>query len=321
MMKILWFFWKRLFFLVAVCLLSAGRPDLAEAGKVRVVTSIFPLYDFTSQIGGNLVDVKLLLPPGVEAHGFSPTPHDMVTISKSDLFLYISNGLEPWVLKITSALDGEKIKSIEVGKEIFSDIDDKVKTGARDEEGDYHEGHRHPGRDPHLWLDPHLAIKMVKAIAAALSDIDSRHGEAYSRRSKAYIQKLTLFDRETEEALKNCKVRTIVSGGHFAFGSFAKRYGLTAVSPFKGYSPSAQPSPKAIARLVKIVRETGSKVIFHEELIEPKVARIVAGETGGHLLLLHGVHNVSKDELQRGETYLSLMERNVQNLRRGLQCQ
>ena len=147
------------------------------------------------------------------------------------------------------------------------------------------------------------------------------HGEAYSRSSEAYIQKLTRFDRETEEALKNCRVRTIVSGGHFAFGSFAKRYGLTAVSPFKGYSPSAQPSPKAIARLVKIVREIGSKVIFHEELIEPKVARIVAGETGGHLLLLHGVHNVSKDELQRGETYLSLMERNVQNLRRGLQCQ
>jgi len=321
MMKILWFFWKRVFFLVAVCLLSAGQPGLAEAGKVRVVTSIFPLYDFTSQVGGNLVDVKLLLPPGVEAHGFSPTPHDMVTISKSDLFLYLSNGLEPWALTITSALDSGKIKIIEVGKKIFSDIDDKVKGSGQDAEGDHHEGHRHPGRDPHLWLDPHLAVEMVKVITVALSDIDPGHGEAYSRNSKAYIQKLTRFDRETEEALKDCKVRTIVSGGHFAFGSFAKRYGLTAVSPFKGYSPSAQPSPKAIARLVKIVREIGSKVIFHEELIEPKVARIVAGETGGHLLLLHGVHNVSKDELQRGETYLSLMERNVQNLRRGLQCQ
>ena len=171
-MKILWFFWKRVLFLVVVCLLSAGRPGLADAGKVRVVTSIFPLYDFTSQVGGNLVDVKLLLPPGVEAHGFSPTPHDMVTISKSDLFLYLSNGLEPWALTITSALDSGKIKIIEVGKKIFSDIDDKVKGSGQDAEGDHHEGHRHPGRDPHLWLDPHLAVEMVKVIAAALSDID-----------------------------------------------------------------------------------------------------------------------------------------------------
>ncbi|MBW1635609.1 MAG: zinc ABC transporter substrate-binding protein [Deltaproteobacteria bacterium] len=321
MSEIILFFAKRVFFPVLVLIFSVGRCDLAEAGKVSVVTSIFPLYDFTSQVGGDLVDVKLLLPPGVEAHGFSPTPHDMITISKSDLFLYLSNGLEPWALTITSALDSGKTKIVEIGKEIFPDIDDKVKGGRSDVEGDYHEGHRHPGRDPHIWLDPRLAVEMVKVIAAALSDIDPGHAEMYSSSSRAYIKELSRFDRATEESLKNCRVRVIVSGGHFAFGSFAERYDLTAVSPFKGYSPSAQPSPRAIARLVKIVRKTGSKVIFHEELIEPKVARIVAGETGGHLLLLHGVHNVSKDELQRGETYLSLMERNVQNLRQGLQCQ
>ena len=321
MIKIGLFFSKRVFFPVLVLFFSIGCWDLAEAGKVNVVTSIFPLYDFTSQIGGDLVNVRLLLPPGVEAHGFSPTSHDMIAISKSDLFLYISNGLEPWALTITSALDSGKTKIVEIGKEIFPDIDDKVKVGKGDTEGDHHEGHRHPGRDPHIWLDPHLAVEMVKVIAAALSEIDPGHGKVYESSSRAYIEKLSRFDRETEQNLKNCKIRTIVSGGHFAFGSFAGRYGLTAVSPFKGYSPSAQPSPRAIARLVKIVRKTGSSVIFHEELIEPKVARIVAGETGGHLLLLHGVHNVSRDELQRGETYLSLMERNVQNLRQGLQCQ
>ncbi len=312
---------NKVLFTFCLFLFSIGYVYAAEAGKVKVVTSIFPLYDFASQVGGDLVDVKLLLPPGVEAHGFSPTPHDMVTVTRADLFLYLSDILEPWAGTIVAALGADKGKVVEVGKEIMNTKDGHADRGKRNSTDDHIDGHPRASGDPHIWLDPHMAVEMVKVIEIVLSEVDPEHSEIYRNNSRVYIKELELFDAGTEQILRNCKVRTIISGGHFAFGSFAKRYRLTAVSPFRGYSPNAQPSPKAIAELVKIVRRTGSTVIFHEELIQPKVARIVARETGGRLMLLHGVHNVSREELEQGETYLSLMKKNVQNLKQSLQCQ
>ncbi len=300
---------KRVAFL-GILLFFSSQLLAVAAEKTTVVTSIFPLYDFTSQVGGDLVDVKLMLSPGVEAHGFSPTPHDIIGVQRAELFLYTSDYLEPWAGTIVDALGTKIGRVVEVGKEIISG-----ESGHAD-----HDDHHH-GPDPHVWLNPVLAAKMVRVIEAALSEVDPTNSAVYKRNSMAYINKLIFFDKQTEQDLQNCKSHTIISGGHFAFGSFAERYGLTAVSPFKGFSPDAQPSPKAIGRLVKIMRETGSNVVFHEELIQPKIARIIADETGGRLLLLHGVHNVSKRELARGETYLSLMQDNVKNLRTGLRCQ
>ena len=301
---------KRVFFVVCTILFVVVQSNAIATEKVSVVTSIFPLYDFTVQVGGDLVDVELMLPPGVEAHGFSPTPNNMISVKRADLFLYTSDILEPWAGTIVAAVGNKDGKVVEVGKEIISD-----------ESGHIDHNEQHQGLDPHIWLDPALAVEMVEVIEAALSEGDPENSAAYKNNSAEYISKLHQFDKQTEQILQKCQLRTIVSGGHFAFGAFAKRYGLIAVSPFQGFSPDAQPSPKAIAELVKTVQKTGSRVIFHEELIQPKVARIIANETGARLLLLHGVHNVSRDELERGENYLSLMKKNVENLKQGLQCQ
>ena len=286
--------------------------SLASAEKMRVVVSSFPLYDFAKKVGGNLVDVKLLLPPGVEAHGFSPTPHDMIAMQRADLFLYTSKNLESWAEAFVEASPTGKSNGIEVGEHL---------TLSGDDQHHDHNGEGGYGGDPHIWLNPLLAMKMVAVISAELKKVDSSHRDQYEKNSSKYIEDLRQLDDEIEKSLVSCKYHTIISGGHFAFGSFAKRYRLEALSPFKGYSPDAQPSPRGIANLVKYVRQTGGKAIFHEELIQPKIAKIIAGETGATLLLLHGVHNVSKDELQRGETYLSLMKKNLDNLKLGLQCQ
>ena len=301
---------KKVVFVAGVFAFAFSCQCVIAAEKVSVVTSIFPLYDFTRQIGGTLVDVRIMLPHGVEAHGFSPTPRDMIAVKRADLFLYTSDIMEPWAGDIVTAVGAKNGKVVEVGKEITSG-----KTDHQDHDG-YHQG-----MDPHIWLNPVLAMEMVKVIEAALCEVDPGNSEVYKRKSIEYIRKLVQFDKETKRILQNCKLRTIVSGGHFAFGAFAKRYDLTAVSPFHGFSPDAQPSPKTIAELIKTVRATGSKFIFHEELIQPKVAKIIADETGGRLLLLHGTHNVSKKEFENGETYLSLMLKNRENLELGLQCQ
>ncbi|WP_457576031.1 metal ABC transporter solute-binding protein, Zn/Mn family [Desulfomarina sp.] len=305
-------YWKTLCCFIWVMLLLSSYPGQAAA-KLHVVTSIFPLYDFARQVGGEKVEVRLLLPPGIEAHGFSPTPRDLVTVSRADLFLYTSRFLEPWAEAVVSAMGGDQGRVVEVGREIIAHQMKHHKPV-----GD-HEGHG--GIDPHIWLDPLNAVEMVNVISSVLVEMDPGNGGFYRQNSRIYVEKLVEFDRDTKEILGNCRLKTIVSGGHFAFGPFAARYGLKAVSPFKGYSPNGQPSPRAIAGLVDIIRKTGSGVIFHEELVQPKIARVIAEETGVKLLLLHGIHNVSRDELERGETWLSLMKKNVANLKQGLQCQ
>ncbi len=181
--------------------------------------------------------------------------------------------------------------------------------------------HHHGGKDPHIWVDLAYAQQMVDTIAQALAQKDPENKDFYLANAKAYNAKLAALDGRFQKTLANCKHDTIIYGGHFAFGYFAKRYNLKHESPYEGFAPNAQPSPKAIAELVDKVKASGIKFIYHEELLDPKVARTVSRETGVALDLLHGAHNVSKDELKAGVTYLDIMNENHDKLKVGLECQ
>lgn len=279
----------------------------AETGKVQVVASIFPVYDFIRVVGGERVKLTQLLPPGVEAHGFAPTPRDIVRINQADLFVYTGEVMEPRVAKMIRSLDGD-VQVVDVS-------DDQVPM-----EMEHHGKHDHHGGDPHFWLDPIKAKIMVEEITRALIQVDPDHQAGYQLRSKNYLEQLTALDADIRAGLKNCRHHTIISGGHFAFGHFIKRYHLQAISAYPGFSPDGKPSPRGIATLIKRMEETGATAVFHEELMEPKVAKIIVEETGAKLLLLHGVHNVSKQERADHVSYLSLMTGNLTRLRQGLQC-
>ncbi len=282
----------------------------AETDKLKVVTTLFPTYDFVRQIGGDLLEVTLLLPPGVESHSFAPTPWDMVTINRAAVFVFTGEDMEPWVGDLLDGVDNKKLLVVDAGLGIKFLV-----------EKNYHHG-KHDGiKDPHIWLDPIKAEKMVRTIGEALAQADPANQEVYLEKTDNYIAKLMILDRDIRRSLAKCRLNTIISGGHFAFGSFAKRYNIKAVSAYKGFSPNAKPGPKGIVELVKTMKKVGSKVVYHEELIDPKVARIVAEETGAVLRLLHGAHNVSLQERRQGVTYISIMRQNLAYLREGLQCQ
>ncbi len=110
-------------------------------------------------------------------------------------------------------------------------------------------------------------------------------------------------------------------GGHFAFGYFARRYKLDYISPYSGFSPDAEPTPKKVAELTEVLKKTGNNTVFFEELIEPRVARTLAKETGTSLVLLHGAHNVSKEELSGGQSYIAIMRANLAALKKALGSQ
>ncbi|MDD3345345.1 MAG: zinc ABC transporter substrate-binding protein [Candidatus Omnitrophica bacterium] len=293
----------------------------AQQDKVRleVITTLFPTYDFARQVGGEKVNVFLLLPPGVEAHAFEPKPQDVVRINKADVFIYTGRYMEPWVEDLLKGVSNKKLVVVDSsrGIDLMDERDHDEDDHDEEEEGGHH---HHGGKDPHIWLDLANAQIMVDNIAGALAEKDPANNDFYLENAREYKIKLADLDRRFKETLATAKHKTIIYGGHFAFGYFAKRYGLEYDSPYEGFSPNAEPSPRAIAELIDKLNASGIKYIYYEELLDPKVARAIAQETGARLELLHGAHNLSKDGLKKGVTFLDVMEDNLKKLKAGLEC-
>ncbi len=289
----------------------APARDLKSNGKLAIISTLFPTYDFARQIAGDKADVFLLLPPGVESHSYEPKPGDIMAINRADVFIFTGKYMEPWADDLLSGIDNKQLKVVDASLGINL-------LGSKDE--DHEDAHHlHGAKDPHIWLDLQNAQIMVDTISDAISAKDPANKSYYMKRAAAYKSELKELDEEYKSVVKRCKFSTIVYGGHFAFGYLAKRYGLTYVSPYEGFSPNAEPGPQKIAALIETLRRTGMKNIFFEELIDPKVARSIAGETGANLLLLHGAHNISKDELSKGKTFYQIMEDNLKRLKNGLE--
>jgi len=289
----------------------------ADPAKLGVVTTLFPLHDFARAVGKDRVHVTLLLPPGVEPHTFEPTPRDMTRITKADVFIYTGKFMEPWVEDILAGIANPELLVVDAsqGIELLHTEDDEAHEHAG---GHEHHGDPHAGCDPHIWLDLGNAQKMVAGVARALAQKDPAHRAEYLRQATEYKTALGQLDEEFKQALSRCKHRTIMYGGHFAFGYFARRYGLRHVSPYKGFAPDAEPSPKRIVEMIGKMKALGVKHLFHEELIDPRVAKVVAEETEAELLLLHGAHNVSKSDMAQGVRYIDIMRGNLGRLKIGL---
>jgi zinc transport system substrate-binding protein len=296
-----------------------GREPAPGEKKLRVVTTLFPLHDFVRTIGGDRVEARLLLPPGVEPHNFEPRPEDVVLLDKAELFVYTNRYMEPWA---DSLLKGIRNRNLEV---VDASAGVAFMRATEDDDHDDHgaEGHDHhhhgEGMDPHVWLSIPNAVKMVSNIAAALERKDPTGAASYRKNAEAYRARLIELDGRFKAGLSGCRQHLFLHGGHYAFGYLAKQYGLTYVSAY-AVSADAEPTSKKMMELVKQLRKNSLGYIFYEELLSPRVAETLARETGATLLKLHGIHNVSREDLAGGATYISLMEQNLKNLRTGLQC-
>ena len=177
------------------------------------------------------------------------------------------------------------------------------------EEGEY---------DPHYWLDPINGLIMTESIKEALIEAMPENRAIFEANAAELVSALESLDRDFITAFEKTQSKTILSGGHFAFGYFAKRYGLDNMSPYVGFSPDAEPTPRRIADLIDTIESTKAKAIFYEELIDPRVATIISQEAGVEMLLLHGAHNISKDEITGGISYIEIMKGNLERLKIGL---
>lgn len=288
-----------------------------STSTIMVVSTIFPIYDFARQIGGDKVDVSLLLPPAAEAHSFEPTPNDIFKINEADLFIYIGDFMETWAKDIINSLPYDKInnKIIAAGSNITL-----IHSAEEHEHSDKNNiEHAHGQSDPHIWLDFDNAKIISQNIANALIQKDPANAKFYQENLRKYQEELSQLDQTYQTKLKNCQTRQIVYGGHYAFGYLAQRYELEYAAA-QGFSPDSEPTADDLINLIKQVKQNKIEYIFYEELASPKIAETLAQETDTKILPLTSAHNITKSDYQRQISFITQMQTNLDNLIIGLDC-
>lgn len=290
-------------------------------GKVNVVTSFYPLYDFAKNIGGEHVNVVNMIPAGIEPHDWSPKSRDIDNASKAQLFLYNGAGLEGWVDDFLDGLSaGSKPVTVEVSKGIElihgnpEEAEEHHEEGHDEAEGEHHD---HGDFDPHTWVSPKSALIMAETIMNSLIEADAAHKSDYEANYKAFADKLKQLDAKFASSIAGAPRKEIVVS-HQAFGYLCRDYGLTQM-PIMGLSPDAEPRSQDIVNISKFVKEHDVKYIFFEELVSDTIAKTIADETGAETLVLNPIEGLTEAEEQKGEDYVSLMETNLQNLMKALQ--
>lgn len=284
--------------------------------KIKVIATIFPQYDFAKQIGGDKVEVSLLLTPGTETHTYEPTPQDIINVNNSDLFIYTGENMEPWSDKIASSLDTDTI-ILDASKDIKL-IESKHDENEDHSEEEHEHSHNHEF-DPHIWLNPQNAIGMVNNITDELCNIDPQNANYYKQNAENYIKELNELDTDIQNTIENSSTNKIAFGGAFAYMYFLDRYNLEYVTAYDSCGEDTEPSVSNVKMVVDYMNKNNLPVIFYQELSSGKIADSIASETGAQKLVFHTIHNVSQEELDNGETYISLMRKNLENLKIALQ--
>lgn len=256
--------------------------------SVEIVATIFPQYDFLREITkGADVKLEMLISPGKEVHGFESTLSDISKVSDSDLFVYVGSEDDNWVKNVPDS-GNTRIALCDIVK-------------------DY--------EDEHIWTSPKNVIRIVQSLKDALCKIDPENAEIYMSNTEKYISELKKLDKGFEDAISKSENKTVVFAERFPFLNFAKDYNISFHSAFEGCSTETEAGIKTIDFLVKKVCEEQIPAIFTIEFSDRIVAEQISRETGAEILLFHSCHNVTEEEFRNGETYLSLMTKNLENLK------
>lgn len=300
---------------LAVCCSCGKTETKKDDGKLNVVTTIFPPYDFAKNAGGEYVNVSMLLKPGMESHSYDPTPQDIIKIQECDLFIYTGGESDEWVKDILESSD-KKPKKVLAMMDIADTVEEETVEGMEKEEeendGDEIE------YDEHVWTSPKNAINITASITNALCQLDENHQASFTQNMMAYRRELLQLDNSFREVADNAKRKTIVFGDRFPFRYLADEYDLKYYAAFPGCSAETEPSPSTVSFLIDKVREEKIPVVFSIEFSNGKVADTICESTGAKKLTLHSCHNVTQDEFDSGISYLSLMQKNVQALKEAL---
>lgn len=284
----------------------------AGDGRLRVLTSFYPMYDFACKIGGDCIDVTNMVPSGTEPHDWEPSTNDLKNLEKADVFIYNGADMEPWADDLLVSRS-DTLRVVEASENVeLRTTDGEHEHAHEHEDADHHHG----DFDPHVWLDPENAKIEMEAIRDALCAADPENSTVFQSNYEKYAAELDALDAEFREKLAPLPNRTIVVA-HEAFGYLCDAYGLTQVG-IEGLSPDSEPDPGRMAEVIDFVREHSISTIFFEELVSPKVAEAIASETGAQAKMLSPLEGLSDEQAAAGADYFSVMHDNLAALMEAL---
>ena len=303
--------------LILACLLllisflgSAGCVALPENGNVEIIATIFPAYDFLRELtrGIDGFSTKLLLRPGTESHTYDPSVSDAVAISECDLLVYAGGDADLWVDKFLTSGTAAKERSFAM----TDAIPDKLVIDGEDEE------------DPHVWTDPGNVILIVMALRDRLVEVAGSRGmdnsvcDAVAANCERFVNELTALDNDFSALAARIpnEKRLLAFGDRYPFRYFCAAYGFTATAVFPGCAEESEPAAADVKKVVDAIRENDLDTVFYVELSNHRIADAIAAETGCKTACLHSCHNLSKEDFDAGETYLTLMRQNLETLSR-----
>ena len=325
--------------LITGCTAKTEKKDKGDntKGKLKVVTTIFPEYDITRAIAKDKVDLELMIKPGVDVHSFTPTPQDIKTVQNSDIFVYGGTEHDKWVENLTKSIDMKNKKVVKLVDGI-QQLEEESVDGMKHEhhhddkkEDQHNHDHKHEKKDehdhkdesekeldPHYWTSPKNAIQMVKTITNALVEKDPDNAEFYKENAENYIKRLEGVDKELHDVVDNAKIKKVVIADRFPFRYLFKDLGLEYRALFSGCSVESTASAGQIKKMVDYVKENKIPVVYHIEMGKGELAETVAKNSGSKVKLLHSIHTVTKEDFDKGVTYIDLMKQNVEALKEGL---
>ena len=299
--------------------------EVQDDGRISVVTTIFPQYDFVRQIAGENVELKMLLKPGEETHSYEPTPQDIIAIQNSDIFIYVGGENDAWVEDILESMPEADMRTLKL-MDCVDTVEEEHVEGMQEQPGHSHEEeeshedeteeeHSVHEIDEHVWTSPVNASAIVDKIKGLLVQADPENRQIYEENAEVYEAELAELDAEFRDVVDNAGRSLVVFGDRFPFRYFADEYGLDYYAAFPGCASDTEPSAATMAFLINKVKEEEIPAVLKMELSNENIANAIAEATGTEVRTFYSCHNLTAEEFEDGETYLSMMQKNVETLK------
>lgn len=288
------------------------------SGELSIVTTVFPAFDFAREIAGDRASICLLVPPGSESHSFEPTAQDILRIQNCDLLICNGGESEVWLEDMLEGLEGDipRVVMLDCVQALEEEVKEGMQAQAHEHEEEESEGHGHePEYDEHVWTSPRNAALISRAISERLCSIAPENAEYYTSRCDSYCDSLLALDEDFCSLFRELGNPTMIFADRFPVRYFVEEYGLDYYAAFPGCAEQAEPSARTVAFLIDKVREENTPAVFYIEFSNQKMADVICEDTGCKKLLFHSCHNVTRQQLDEGVSYLGLMRKNLETLK------
>ncbi len=300
--------------LITACFAACGKkadvPDTPadDSGKLNVVCSVFPQYDFIKTIAGDAVNLTLLLDSKTDLHSYTPTADDIMTISKADLFINIGGESDDWAEDVLSSAANNKLKVVSL-LNLVDAVEEETLPGMEEEEEEHEE--EGPEYDEHVWTSLKNVIKIIPALTDALCELDSGNTALYQANSSAYLAQLQTLETKYSDTIGKAARKTLLFADRFPFRYLADDYDLTCYAAFSGCSAETEASFETMTFLVDTVKQQNLPFVLMIDGSDGSVAETVSRQSGAEIRTLNSCQSVSPDDIAAGASYLTIMEDNL----------